>query len=285
MKRIRKLKVGVIQFSPESFNFKSNLSKALDLVTSALDQGARLVVVPELFDSGYCVQEKDHEIGINLKEEHPTLCALTALTQRYNAYIVACSIEKAENLYDSAYIVDKYGVAGVYKKIYLWGDEKNRFSKGSEYPIFELDFSNFKVKIGLQICYEIGFGEGFRLLALQGAELICCPAAFGQARSYVWDVAGRARALENGIFVLASNRSGSEFSRSSEKKLYFAGNSRIIHPNGKILKEILEKEGVIVCELNLDDAQAQRETIPYLRDLNVELVQNSLKKLISKRKE
>ncbi|MCR2110255.1 carbon-nitrogen hydrolase family protein [Campylobacter upsaliensis] len=63
------------------------------------------------------------------------------------------------------------------------------------------------------MCYEIGFSEGVRFLALQGTQILIYPAAFGVARSYVWDLASRARTLESGFFVVAANRCGREFLR------------------------------------------------------------------------
>ncbi|EOG4014825.1 carbon-nitrogen hydrolase family protein [Campylobacter coli] len=220
------LKVALIQFAPKSYEVQNNLDKALKLAHLALEQGARLIVLPEL--------------------------------------------------YDSAYIISHKGLLGVYRKIYLWGNEKERFARGDKYPIFELEFENFKLKLGLQICYEIGFSEGSRFLALQGAEIICFPSAFGKARTYVWDLASRSRALENGVFVLAANRSGSEISKINNETLTFAGKSKIINPKGEIIKEILEEEGFIIAELDLEEVQIQRKNLPYLKDLNLKLNQEIL---------
>ncbi len=281
----KKLKVGVIQFNPKSYNYEHNLSKAINLSTKALKEGAKLIVLPELFDSGYCVEDKDRDFSIDFKSKHPTLQALKKLTKEYEAYIIACSIERDKNLYDSAYIIDKEGKIEIYRKIYLWGDESKRFSRGNKYPVFELDFKEFKIKIGLQICYEVGFSEGARFLALQGAKIICYTAAYSKIRSYAWDLASRARALENGVFVLAANRCGNEFSKLSKKELHFGGKSKIINPKGEVIKELLEEEDFIISELDLDEVKEQRKTIPYLKDLNLKLNRNMLKKIHLKIKE
>lgn len=97
------------------------------------------------------------------------------------------------------------------------------------------------------------------------------PSAFGKQRLYVWDLASRARALENGVFVLACNRSGKEVSKLNGKILSFAGHSRIINPKGEIIKEIKDKSGVCVVNLDLNEVDLQRENLPYLRDLNLTL--------------
>lgn len=278
----RKVKLCLVQFAPLSYEREKNLAKALDLASKAVDEGAKIIALPELFDSGYCVEDRDKEFGIDFSNlNHPTLQALFDFAKKHDIIFIACSIEKQDDkLFDTAYIISKQGLAGKYSKIYLWGDEKKRFNFGEKYPVFELEIQKgLYVKIGLQICYEIGFGEGARFLALNGAELLFYPSAFGKARTYVWDLASRARALENGVFVLAINRSKEEFSQLSKQNLYFAGRSRIINPKGEILKELIEDEGYILEEIDLDEIKNQRETLPYLKDLNLDLNQEILKKL------
>lgn len=280
----RKIKVCIVQFAPLSYEREKNLSKALSLASKAVSEGAKIIALPELFDSGYCVEDRDGEFAIDFSNlEHPTLKALFDFAKKHEVVFIACSIERRNGkLFDTAYIISKQGLVGKYSKIYLWGDEKRRFGSGENYPVFELEIQRgLSVKIGLQICYEIGFAEGARFLALQGAELLFYPSAFGKARVYVWDLASRARALENGIFVLAINRSKEEDSKLSKQNLYFAGRSRIISPKGEILKEVFEDEGYILEELDLDALQTQREALPYLRDLDVKLNQRILEKLNS----
>jgi predicted amidohydrolase len=115
----------------------------------------------------------------------------------------------------------------------------------------------------MQICYEVGFPEGSRILTLSGADIVVYPSAFGKARLYAWDVATRSRALENGIYVIACNRTGTEKGETT-----FGGTSRIVNPEGKILAEASQEDEVILSEIDLDVVARQRRTIPYLRDLN-----------------
>ncbi|EQD95268.1 N-carbomoyl-D-amino acid amidohydrolase, partial [Helicobacter pylori PZ5056] len=183
----RILKTAVIQMQSKPYALNENLQLALNLAKEAHNKGANLIVLPELFDSGYCVNDKDAEFGIDLKAiEHgeetlknETLRALSDFAKSSNTHIVACSIEKTDKkLYDSAYIISPKGkIVGKHRKIYLWGDEKSRFKRGKKYEVFTLDFGDFSAKVGLQICYEIGFGVGTNLLALQGAEVLIYPSA------------------------------------------------------------------------------------------------------------
>ena len=288
----RKINVALIQMCPKPYALSKNLALALNLAKEARKKGANLIILPELFDSGYCVGDRDAEFGIDFSaikrgekftQNSETYRALSDFAKSSGAYIVACSIEKSskekprKKLFDTAYIFSPQGkLIGKHRKIYLWGEEKSRFSKGKKYEVFSLDFGNFKAKVGLQICYEIGFGVGANILALQGAEILIYPSAFGKARAYNWDLLSRARALENGVFVCACNHSGAE--SNAKQTLEFAGDSRIIAPNGKIIAQATKLNEVIIANINLDEVKAQREKIPYLKDFDAKLTKRGFGK-------
>ncbi|GAA8047044.1 carbon-nitrogen hydrolase family protein [Helicobacter pylori] len=269
----RILKTAVIQMQSKPYALSENLQLALNLAKEAHNKGANLIVLPELFDSGYCVNDKDAEFGIDLKAiEHgektlknESLSALSGFAKSNKVHLVACSIEKTDKkLYDSAYIIPpKGGIVGKHRKIYLWSDEKSRFKRGKKYEVFTLDFGDFSTKVGLQICYEIGFGVGANLLALQGAEILIYPSAFGKARTYNWDLLSKARALENGCFVCACNHSGEETNAQLKQTLEFAGK----------LNE------VIIAEMDLNEVALQRQKIPYLQDFDTKLTKKGFGKL------
>ncbi|QEF32379.1 carbon-nitrogen hydrolase family protein [Helicobacter pylori] len=284
----RILKTAVIQMQSKPYALNENLQLALNLAKEAHNKGANLIVLPELFDSGYCVNDKDADFGLDFKAiEHgeetlksETLRALSGFAKSSDTHIVACSIEKNnKKLYDSAYIIPPKGkIVGKHRKIYLWGDEKSRFKRGKKYEVFTLDFGDFSAKVGLQICYEIGFGVGTNLLALQGAEVLIYPSAFGKARAYNWDLLSKARALENGCFVCACNHSGGETNAKLQQTLEFAGDSRIIAPNGKIIVQATKLNEVIFAEMDLNEVALQRQKIPYLQDFDTKLTKKGFGK-------
>ncbi|TPH43132.1 carbon-nitrogen hydrolase family protein [Helicobacter pylori] len=285
----RILKTAVIQMQSKPYALNENLQLALNLAKEAHDKGANLIVLPELFDSGYCVNDKDADFGLDFKAiEHgketlknESLRALSGFAKANKVHLVACSIEKTnKKLYDSAYIIPpKGGIVGKHRKVYLWGDEKSRFKRGKKYEVFTLDFGDFSAKVGLQICYEIGFGVGANLLALQGAEILIYPSAFGKARAYNWDLLSRARALENGCFVCACNHSEEETNAQLKQTLEFAGDSRIIAPNGKIIAQATKLNEVIIAEMDLNEVALQRQKIPYLQDFDTKLTKKGFGKL------
>ncbi|GAX89252.1 carbon-nitrogen hydrolase family protein [Effusibacillus lacus] len=245
-----------------------NLKKALFLIEDAVQQGAKLIVLPELFNTGYRVEERDPELAEPIPG--PTTQWMSRLSQKHHVYLIGCILEKSVIsglVYDTAVVVGPHGLVGFYRKVHLWDTENTRFAKGEEFPVFDLGFA----RLGVQICYEIGFPEGSRILALNGADIVVYPSAFGQARRYAWDLATRSRALENGVFVIASNRTGIEKGETA-----FGGGSRIVNPQGMVLREALSEDEALVAEIDLSLVETQRRTIPYLRDLNKSIILKSL---------
>ena len=279
---MRILTVALIQMCPKPYALQENLRLALKLAKDSLKKGANLVVFHELFDSGNCISPRDSDFALDFAkpQNHATFKALSAFAKENAVHIVACGIEKAGGkLFDTAYIITPNGkCVGKHRKIYLWGDEKSRFSKGKKYKVFKLNFGNFSAKVGLQICYEIGLGVGANILALQGSEILIYPSAFGAARAYNWDLLSRVRAVENGCFVLACNHSGIENAESSAETIEFAGDSRIISPKGTIIKKATKLNEAIIAQINLDEIYSQREAIPYLKDLDTKLTKRSFGK-------
>ncbi len=105
-----------------------------------------------------------------------------------------------------------------------------------------------------------------RIQVQKGADILVYTSAFGRARDYVWDIASRSRALENGAFVVACNRCG------QEKDTAFGGLSRIVAPDGTILADCGPDGDMVVCaELDLGEVRRMREAIPYLRDMDKRL--------------
>jgi predicted amidohydrolase len=236
----------------------SNMEKAILYIKEAVRQEAKLIVLPELFSTGYSVEEFDLFLAESLNDE--TINKLFEVSRQHDVFIAGAIIEKGEKngtVYDTAFLVGPEGLVGKHRKIHLWNGEKNRFLKGEDYSVFQTKIG----KIGLQICYEIGFPEGTRILSLKGADLVLYPSAFGLQRLYAWDIASRARALENGIYVVAANRIG------VDKGVVFAAHSKIVSPNGTVLANAEQEEGVIISEIDLVRVSEQRQAIPYLHDM------------------
>lgn len=262
-----KIKVAAIQMTCELGDVEANLQKSEKLIKEAVDKGAKWVVLPELFNTGYWVPKQDAELAENIPDGRTTQWMI-AQAKKYKILVSGCIIADTANkgiVTDTVLTVSEKGLLGKYDKVHLWDSEMLRFKKGNEVPD---PIKYGALNIGQQICYEIGFPDISRLLVLKGANVIIYPAAFGKARYYVWDIQSKARALENGIYVIAVNRAGVD-----DNTVFFGGRSRIVAPNGDVLCEApLDGDAVLVAEIDLAKCTEARRTVPYLRDLHKSLV-------------
>jgi predicted amidohydrolase len=195
----------------------ANRQAASAAVAEAAAADARLVVLPELSDSGYVFSGADEARAL----ASPAASAVTlrewrALAARHNLAIAGgfCELGPDGQLYNSAAIVDGSGTRAVYRKAHLWDSEKKIFTPGDDAPpVVELPFGN----VALMICYDLEFPEWVRLAALSGADLIAAPVNWpasaappppGERSGEV--VCAQAAAWANGVHVAVADRCGTE---------------------------------------------------------------------------
>jgi predicted amidohydrolase len=174
----------------------------------------------------------------------PTSQVLGEMARRYRLYVVAGIYEReGPVVYNTALLIDREGkVAGKYRKIHLPETEvSGGLTPGKTYPVFKTDFGI----IGIEICYDNFFPEVARSLALQGAELILLPIwGDGRGQGNEWDIVSRARAIDNAVYLVASNYSNKR--------------SFIINPNGRILADTGGESGLVTAEIDLDARTFER---------------------------
>jgi predicted amidohydrolase len=220
------MKVGYYQFSPEFGRIEKNVEKALSAIKKLR---ADLVVLPELFNTGYLFTSKSEVAG--LAEKVPggfTTDALVNAAREESACIVAGVAEKGpQDFYNTAVLVSPGGYIGKYRKAHLFFEERKWFQPGnSKFQVFDLGVA----KIGIMICWDWIFPEAMRSLALKGADIICHPSNL--VLSYCTD-AMVTRSLENGVYAVTASRTGTE--RRKGKEMSFTGLSQIIDPRGNVL--------------------------------------------------
>jgi len=272
------LKVAAVQMDAVLGKPEANWETAEALVAGAASAGARVVVLPELFATGYRLDEDYGRYAETVPG--PTTARLEAWCAGHKLEVVVGTVieESSERGQAAArgapritaVAVGRDGLLGAYGKMNLWDRERLYFEPGSGPVVCSTPVG----PIGLLICYDLGFPEMARSLALLGADIVCAPAAFGAPRLYAWDLSTRSRALENGFFIIAANRVG------QEKDSVFAGHSRIVAPDGGILAEIPLGAGAATAELNLEAIATQRAALPYLRDLRPEYLPSARAKAI-----
>ncbi|WP_080801166.1 nitrilase-related carbon-nitrogen hydrolase [Arabiibacter massiliensis] len=259
--------LALIQFESTMCDPAANAEKACRMIVEAGAQGADLVVLPELFSTGYQL----NVVGPRVPElaepiDGPTVTALQAAAREAGCYVVAglaLTYELAGVAFNSAVVIDREGrLIGTYDKQHLWALERFYFRSGNDTLVFDTDFG----RVGVLICYDLGFPEVSRMLALQGADILVCPSAWCAEDMDIWDVNAPARALENTVFLAAVNRYG------VEDDLVMPGHTKVCNPRGHVIAELEEEaEGVLHVELDLDDVTALRQRSPYLRDRRPDL--------------
>jgi len=170
--------------------------------------------------------------------------------------------EKVESIfYNAAVVIGPDGeLLGEYRKVHLKGEERLSFRPGYRFSVFDTAFGT----IGVMIGWDLAFPEAARVLVLQGAEILCLPAAYEEPYQREWRAFCTARAAENGAFLLAANRIGEEPSRR-----YF-GESGIYAPDGEPLSLIRDDEeghpppGYAFTRINTDDVRRYREEMQLI---------------------
>lgn len=249
------MKVGYVQFRPVFGDKKRNVERALKLLGEGARRGAELLVLPELFETGYVF--RDREELARLAEEIPDghiAQTLGVFAEEHGLFIGAGVCERSrEGFYDSALLVGPEGFVGKYRKAHLFKDEKKWFTPGdTELAVYDVG----GVKVGLMICFDWAFPEVPRLLALKGAEILCHPS---NLMLPYCQTAMLGVAVQNRIFIITSNRVG------VERGVKFTGRSQIVGPDMKVLARSRLREEVRVVEI--DPSQARNKKITTANDL------------------
>jgi N-carbamoylputrescine amidase len=259
--------------APEIGAVEKNVSRAAAFIDEAAAKGAKIVCLPELFNTGYfCHISHIDSDYFQLAEPipGPTTEKLGAKAQEYGIYIIAPIFEKAKAgyYYNSAALIGPQGeIIGRYRKVHMpWsgtGWEKYYFRPGYNFPVFKTDVGN----IGIMICYDRFFPESARLLALQGAEIIFNPAGAPLSLGDSWEFVLRTRASENQLFVVGVGLTG----KTDEEHYEVTGRSVIINPRGEIVAQLGREEGVLVAAIDLDEIEQARITRFNHRDRRPEV--------------
>lgn len=254
-------RVAVVQIRSRVGALEQNRQRIKRQVERVASEGADLVVLPELCDTGYTTQPEIADLAGTLPG--PTSELLRTLAMQHQITVVtALAIRVRDLVQDTSLIVTPDGAITTGIKSFLWGAEATAFDPGARTDAPAVAETPIG-RVGVAICYEVGFPEVARDLALRGADMIAVPSAFGRPRLHAWKLLTRVRALENGCFLLAANMVGEHRGSS------FAGHSSIVDPNGDLLATLVHGEGVLSTEIDMDELARARVAIPYLRDLRL----------------
>jgi predicted amidohydrolase len=246
----------------------ANLAAALKLIDEAKAAGADYVLTPEMTNI-LAAKREQLFAKIVAEEQDTTLTTLRDVARKLAIYIhigslaIKASPEKAAN---RSFLIDRRGeVVARYDKIHMFdvdlagGEsyrESNTYRPGELAMIADLPWG----RLGLTVCYDLRFPALYRALAEAGASFLAIPSAFTrQTGEAHWHVLQRARAIENGCFVLAAAQGGKH---ENGRETY--GHSLVVNPWGRILAEGGTEPGVVMAQIDPSEIVAARSRIPSL---------------------
>lgn len=249
------MRVAVIQHDIVWADRAANFAALAPLVARAADGGARLVVLSEMFSTGFVVDRDD----IGEATGGPSSMFLSEMAARHGAWVAGSCPETAPDdprPYNSLVVAGPDGTQHRYAKIhpFTYGGEDRHFRAGDRHVTVEIE----GFRVSLFVCYDLRFADEFWALA-GGTDLYVVPANWPASRREHWMTLLRARAIENQAYVVGANRVG------DGGGLSYSGDSRIIDPLGN---ETVAEPGVSVTFADVDPAVVAdvRGRFPFLQD-------------------
>jgi len=280
------MKIGLIQ-QANTANRSENVSKLELNIRACAEQGAELIIMQELHNGLYFCQTEDPAV-FDLAETipGPSTESFGRLARELEVVLVLSLFEKrTTGLYhNTAVVIEKDGtIAGKYRKMHIPDDpayyEKFYFTPG------DLGFEPIQTslgKLGVMVCWDQWYPEAARLMSMAGAEILIYPTAIGWESTdtddeklrqmMAWQIAQRAHAVANGIYVVACNRTGYEPDPSGVTNgIQFWGNSFVAGPQGELLvqapNDIAEN---LIVNIDLKRTETVRRIWPFFRDRRID---------------
>jgi len=272
-----------IKVASVSANFTRDLEQNYALIAQLLDdaraEGVSFVAFPEAAIGGYLsslgnhgdtVQNTRRSLPPAIRLDGPEIRRVQELAGDIVLTIGFCELaEDGETRYNAAVCLDGTTIYGSYRKVHQPLGENMSYSAGDGYRAFDTPVG----RVGMQICYDKAFPEAARMLALDGAEIVVSMSAWPAARTataenlqddrwtYRFNQFDIARALDNQVFWMASNQSGTFGS------LRYVGNAKVVDPGGNILATTLLGTGLAIAEIDVDETfRTMRAGMFHLRD-------------------
>ncbi|MDR2051655.1 MAG: nitrilase family protein [Deltaproteobacteria bacterium] len=253
-------KVAAVQIEPVFGDKSANVEKTLSRIEEAAAQGARLVVLPELCNTGYVFSSREE--AFSLAEAVPggeTVTAWEKAAKSLGLYIAAGITEReGPDLYNSAALIGPEGYIGSFRKLHLWDEEKLYFEPGNlGMPVYHTPMG----RIGMLICFDGWFPELYRLAAMQGADIICVCTNWVPMKDQPDNMPAMSNILAmgnahcNGLNVICADRCGVERGQP------FIGQSLIVGHQGWPLAGPASKdrEEILYAAINIKETRCSRQ--------------------------
>ncbi|WP_223454014.1 nitrilase family protein [Pseudomonas sp. GL-RE-19] len=266
MNSVKNTVVACCQLAPKIGDLAYNRTLTERAIRQAAFQGAQVVVLPELVQSGYLFADRFEALSLAETTDGPILQLWQALARELNLVIVGgfCERLPGDELANSAAMIDANGLRAVYRKAHLWDAEKDIFTAGdAPPPVVETVHG----RLGMLICYDLEFPEWVRLPALAGADLLCAPVNWPdgprpQTERPAEVLRVQANASVNRMFIAACDRYG------HERGVGWVQGSVIVDADGYPLAGPAEQGGEQMLLATLNLAEARNKRISARNDLH-----------------
>lgn len=257
------IKVLIVQMQSVLGDKKANFTKITRLLEGYKNSNADLIILPELFATGWFCDIYD-KVAENIKDSE-TIRFLSDIAKNFKANLIGGSFVRREDdgtIKNTCPVFDRNGnIIATYDKMHLYsylGDTENLNSTKGEKPVIaQTDIG----KIGLTVCYDIRFPEIYRCYAFGGADILVNVAAWPKSRKLHWETLSRARAIENQSFMIAVSQTG-----EIQNGIYNLGHSAVLSPLGKTIASLNDEETVLTAEFDLTEMKELREKVKTLSD-------------------
>jgi deaminated glutathione amidase len=270
----KKFKAAIVQMK-SSVDKELNLVHSLKLINEAAKKKARLICFPE-FQMAYSPPEQKseslHKIAEKITGNFVSTLSNSAKQNRINViatlYEIINTNDKNHKVFDTGVIINELGkLQSIYRKVHLYDalgfKESKKLLAGS---IIEKPSKTSVGKLGLLICYDMRFPEISRILTVNGANILVSPSAWvaGFMKREHWEIMVRARAIENGVYVLAPNQVGN----------IYCGHSMAIDPFGSTIIDMENREGIEFIDIDSSKIDTTRRTLPLLMNRRTDVYRN-----------
>ncbi|MUL81642.1 MULTISPECIES: carbon-nitrogen hydrolase family protein [unclassified Mycolicibacterium] len=255
-----RLRLAVVQCSSIAADVHANLARLAETVHAAAVRGAQLVVFPEMYVTGYNIDERDIR-DLAEPSDGPAMEFIRQAARDAAVHVCVGYPERGTDgrIYNSALICDPQGrVVLNYRKSHLFGHrEKKVFAiPARQLPLVQVN----GVAVGLLICYDVEFPENVRALAMAGADVVVVPTANMEPFRAVCETIVPARAYENQLYVAYANYCG------DHDGLSYCGGSSIIDPDGTRLAHAGGRPELLLADLDQEAIRLSRDRHCYLDD-------------------
>ncbi|HVE38010.1 MAG TPA: carbon-nitrogen hydrolase family protein [Nitrososphaeraceae archaeon] len=270
----KKFKAAIVQMK-SSVDKQLNLAHSLKLINEASKKNARLICFPE-FQMAYSPPEQKseslHKIAEKITGNFVSTLSNSAKQNRINViatlYEIINTNDKNHKVFDTGIIINELGkLQSIYRKVHLYDalgfKESKKLRAGST---IEKPSKTSVGKLGLLICYDMRFPEISRILTVNGANILVSPSAWvaGFMKREHWEIMVRARAIENGVYVLAPNQVGN----------IYCGHSMAVDPFGAIIVDMENRDGIEFIDIDCSKIDTTRRTLPLLTNRRTDVYRN-----------